>query len=137
MTPDTCYSWSRMRIDENTPGSMAHEEAVRALKVWILVLYVVDSMICVFGGLAKGLSIPYAFWLFFQSLFFSYFVGFILLILILRYGRRLTRMPKMTRVSLLRFCVLFAFISGVMGGALVFHASPATPVVPADSSTLH
>jgi hypothetical protein len=126
-----------MKIDEDTPGSMAHKEAISVLKWWLFVLYVVDSMICVLVGLAKGFSMPYVFWLFFQSLFFSYFVGFILLFLILRYGRRLIRMPRMTTVRLLRICVLFGFISAVMGSALVFRASPVAPSVSAESSTIH
>lgn len=73
-----------MQIDEDTPGSVANREAVGVLKWWIFVLYVVDFMVCTFGGLGKGLSIPYVFWLLLQSLFFSYFVGFILLIVVIR-----------------------------------------------------
>lgn len=118
-----------MQIDEDTPGSVANREAVGVLKWWIFVLYVVDFMVCTFGGLGKGLSIPYVFWLLLQSLFFSYFVGFILLIVVIRYGRRLIGIRKITLVGLLRFCVLFGFISVIMGGALVFRASPVTPIV--------
>jgi hypothetical protein len=40
-----------MRVDENTPGSLANEEAVRVLKGWLFALYVVDCLVCVMGAL--------------------------------------------------------------------------------------
>jgi hypothetical protein len=49
-----------MQIDENTPGSVANEEAVRVLKGWLFALYVVDAMVCTMGALGENLSIPYA-----------------------------------------------------------------------------
>jgi hypothetical protein len=32
-----------MKINENTPGSVAHKEAVRVLRGWLFALYVVDA----------------------------------------------------------------------------------------------
>lgn len=123
-----------MQIDENTPGSLANEEAVRVLKGWLVALYVVDAMVCTMGALAEGLSIPYAFWLLLKSLFFSYFVGILLLILVIRLFGRLIGTTKVTPVGFLRYCVLFACISVIMGGLLVYRAAPATTTAHPGSS---
>jgi hypothetical protein len=79
------------------------------------------------GGLIKGSSIPYTIWLAIQSLFFSYFVGFASLIVLMRYGRRFIVLPKITPIGLLRYCTLFAFISVIMSGALVYRAPYLAP----------
>jgi hypothetical protein len=126
-----------MQIDENTPGSVANEEAVRVLKGWLFALYVVDFLVCIIGALTENLSIPYAFWLLLQSLFFSYFVGILLLIIGIRYFGRLIGITKITPVGFLRYCVLFGFISVMMGGVLVYRASPVTPPVHTGTSTAH
>jgi hypothetical protein len=115
-----------MQIDENTPGSVANEEAVRVLKGWLFALYVVDAMVCIMGALGENLSIPYGFWLLFKSLFFSYFVGILLLIIAIRFFGRLIGITKITPVGFLRYCVLFACISVIMGGVLVYRAAPVT-----------
>jgi hypothetical protein len=114
-----------MRIDENTLGSIANQEAVRVLKGWLLALYFVDALICVIVGLGKGHSVAYGFWLLTQSLFFSYVVGFVLLIIAVRYFGRIIGINKITPVGFLRYCVLFACISVIMGGALAYRVSPA------------
>jgi hypothetical protein len=116
------YSPLLMQIDENTPGSLANQEVVRVLKGWLLAFYVVDAMLCFMWGLGKGLSMTQVFWLLFQSLFFSYFVGTILLIIVIRYFGRLIGLQKITLVGFLRFCILFALISVIMGATLVYHA---------------
>ena len=116
-----------MQIDENTPGSLANREAVDGLKRWILVLCSANYLVCALGGLVKGLSIPYTIWLAIQSLFFSCFIGFALLFLLMRYGRRLIALPKITPIALLRYCTLFALISVIMSGALVYRAPYLAP----------
>jgi hypothetical protein len=126
-----------MQIDENTPGSVANEEAVRVLKGWLLALYVVDFLVCIIGALGENLSIPYAFWLLFKSLFFSYFVGIFLLIVAIRFFGRLIGITKITPVGFLRYCVLFACISVIMGGVLVYRASSVTPTMHTGTSTTH
>jgi small basic protein len=126
-----------MQIDENTPGSLANEEAVRVLKGWLFALYVVDALVCIMGALRESLSIPYGFWLLFKSLFFSYFVGIILLIVAIRFFGRRIGITKITPVGLLRYCVLFACISVIMGGVLVYRASPVTATVHPGTSLIH
>jgi len=123
-----------MHVDENTPGSLANREAVRVLKGWRVALYVVDFLVCIFWGLDKNLSIPYAFWLLFQSLFFSYFVGIVLLVITVRYFGRLIGIAKITPVGLMRYCVLFGVVSVIMGGVLVYRVPSSTPTVRADAS---
>jgi hypothetical protein len=100
-----------MQIDENTPGSLANQEAAGAQKRWILVLFSANYLVCALGGLVKGLSIPYTIWLAIESLFFTYFVGFALLIVFMRYGRRFIVLPKIAPIGLLHYCTLFALIS--------------------------
>lgn len=124
---DCCYSLRRVQIDENTPGSLASQEAAGAQKRWLLVLFSANYLVCALGGLVKGLSIPYTIWLAIQSLFFSYFVGFALLIVLMRYGRRFIVLPKITPIGLLRYCTLFALISVIMSGALVFRSPYLAP----------
>jgi hypothetical protein len=45
-----------MKIDENTPGSIANQEAVRLLEVWMSTLFIADCFVCIVGGLYRGLS---------------------------------------------------------------------------------
>jgi hypothetical protein len=116
-----------MQIDENTPGSLANQESLGAQKRWILALFAANYLVCALGGLIKGLSIPYTIWLAIQSLFFSYVVGFALLIVLMRYGRRFIVLPKITSIGLLRYCTLFVLISVIISGALVFLAPYLAP----------
>lgn len=126
-----------MQIDENTPGSIAKAEAVRVLKGWLFALYVVDFLVCIMGAPSENLSIPYAFWLLFKSLFFSYFVGITLLIVVIRFFGRIIGITKITAVGLLKYCVLFACISVIMGGVLVYRASPVTTTVHPGTAPTH
>jgi len=118
-----------MHIDENTPGSVANEEAVRVLKGWLLALYMVDCLVCVIGALGKSFSISYGFWLLLKSLFFSYFTGILLLFVAVRCFGRVIGITKVTPVGILKYCVLLACISVVMGGVLVYQASPTPPTM--------
>jgi hypothetical protein len=113
-----------MKIDENTPGSIAHQEAVRVLKGWLLTLYFADCLVCTFVALGKGQSLSYGFWLLFKSLFFSYGVGIVLLVIVNKFFLRLIGITKPTPVGFLRYCVLLAFISVIMGGVLAYGISP-------------
>jgi hypothetical protein len=126
-----------MQIDENTRGSLANKEAVRVLKGWLIALYVVDAMVCVVGALGENLSIPYGFWLLVKSLFFSYFLGILLLVIVIRFFGRLIGITKITPVGFLRYCVLFACISVIMGGVLVYRAAPVTKTMHQGSSPTH
>jgi ABC-type lipoprotein release transport system permease subunit len=117
----------RMQIDENTPGSLANQEAVGTQKRWILVLFFANCLVCALGGLVKGISIPYTIWLAVQSFFFSYIVGFVSLVVLMRYGRRLIALPKITPIGLLRYCTLFAFMSVIMSCVLVYRAPYLAP----------
>jgi hypothetical protein len=89
----------------------------------------VDFLVCIMGALSKNLSIPYAFWLLFKSLFFSYFVGIALLVVAVRFFGRAIGIRKVTAVGLLRYCVLLACISVIMGGLLVYGESAVTTTV--------
>jgi hypothetical protein len=118
-----------MQVDEDTSGSLANQEVVRVLKGWLLALYFADALICFMIGLGKGRSIAYAFWLLAQSLFFSYVVGFVLLIIAIRYFGRIIGITKISPVGFLRFCLLFACISVIMGGVLAYRVSPVTSAI--------
>jgi hypothetical protein len=126
---------SIMEIDEDTPGSLANGEGVRVLKGWLIALYVVDCLVCVMGALNESHSMSYGFWLLFKSLLFSYFVGIALLIVTIRYFGRLIGITKISAVGLLRYCVVFACISVIMGALLVHRASSATSTVHTAIST--
>jgi hypothetical protein len=109
----------------------------RVLKGWLFALYVVDCLVCVMGALGEGLRMSYGFWFLLKSLFFSHFVGIVLLIVKISFFGRLIGITKITPVGFLRFCVVFACISVIMGGVLVYRASPATPTEHAGASTIH
>jgi hypothetical protein len=125
-----------MHIDENTPGSVANEEAARVLKGWLLALYMLDCLVCVIGALGKSFSILYAFWLLLKSLFFSYFIGVFLLFVAVRCFGRVIGIKKVTPVGILKYCVLLACISVIMGGVLVYQASPTPRTVRLGGSDL-
>ena len=113
-----------MKIDENTPGSIASQETVRVLKGWLLALYFADCLVCTFVALGKGHSVSYGFWLLFKSLFFSYGVGIVLLVIVNKFLLRVIGITKPTPVGFLRYCVLLAGISVIMGGVLTYGISP-------------
>jgi len=113
-----------MKIDENTPGSIANQEAVRVLKGWLLALYFADCLVCTIVALGKGYSVPYGFWLLLKSLFVSYGVGIVLLVLVNKFLLRLIGITKPNPVGFLRYCVLLACISVIMGGVLAYGISP-------------
>jgi small basic protein len=118
-----------MQINEDTPGSVANQEAVKLLKGWLLALYVVDCLVCLIGASSKNLSLWYTAWFLFESLFFSYFLGFVLLAVTVRYFSRRLGIPEIKQVGFLRFCVVFACLSVIMGGLLVYR-EPAGPPLP-------
>ena len=113
----------RMQIDENTPGSVAHAESVRVIKGWLLALYIVDALVCVLGALSLRLSMPSGFWILFKSLFFSYFLGIVGLLLVIRLWGRLIGLTKMTQLAFLKYCLVLASLSVLMSGSLLYRAS--------------
>jgi hypothetical protein len=118
-----------MQINEDTPGSVANQEAVKVLKGWLLALHGVDFLVCIMGASIKNLSLSLASWFFLESLFFSYCLGFVLLIVTIRYFGRALGITKIKEVGALRFCVVLACLSVIMGGLLV-HREPAGPPLP-------
>jgi hypothetical protein len=118
-----------MRIDEETPGSVANQEAVKVLNWWLVALYLLDSLVCVMGASIKNLSLGLAGWFFLESLFFSYFLGLVLLFVIFRYLGRALRIPELKQVGMLRVCLVLACLSVIMGGLLVYR-QPAGPPLP-------
>ena len=125
-----------MHIDENTPGSLANKEALRVLGGWLVALYVLDFLICILWGADKNLSMSYAFWILIQSLFFSYFVGIVVLVITIRYFGHLIGILKITPESFMRYCILFGVISVIMGGALMYRAPSLTPPARTGTSTI-
>ena len=122
--------YSLMEIDENTRGSFANQDSVRILKGWLLALYFADALVCCIGSLAKQQSLATVFWLLFKSLFFSYGVGLPLLMIVLRWLLPIIGLARPTPLGLLRYCVLLAGISLLMGGMLVYRLPPAARVAP-------
>jgi hypothetical protein len=43
-----------MKIDENTRGSIANQEAVRLLTSWLSILFIVDWFVCMVWGCIEG-----------------------------------------------------------------------------------
>jgi hypothetical protein len=118
-----------MRINEDTPGSIAHQETVKILKGWLLALYVLDVLVCLFGASMKNLSLMYAGWFFLKSLLFSYGAGFFVLFVLIRFLGRAMGVRVVKPVAILRICVVFACLSVIMGSLLVYR-EPAGPPVP-------
>jgi hypothetical protein len=67
-----------MKIDENTRGSIANQEAVGLLRNWMSTLFVADCFVCIVGGLYRGLSGTDMLSAVVKSLFFSYAMGIVL-----------------------------------------------------------
>jgi hypothetical protein len=95
-----------MRIDENTKGSVANQEATRVLRGWIWVLFIVNYLICVMVGLARGLSIKHVLWLALKSFLFSYALGIFLMVVAVRYFGRAIGVTRIYPVGLLRYFVV-------------------------------
>jgi hypothetical protein len=118
-----------MQINEDTTGSVAHQEAVKVLKGWLLALYGLDGLVCIMGASIKNLSLTLASWFFLESLFFSYVLGFLLLTVTIRCFGRMLGIPMIKTVGVLRFCVVLACLSVIMGSLLVYR-EPAGPPLP-------
>ena len=123
-----------MKIDENTPGSIANQEAVRLLKVWMSTFFIADCFVCIVGGLYRGLSGSDMLSAVVKSLFFSYAIGTVLIIIAVRYFGRVIGVTKVYPVGMLRYFVLLGSLSVIMGLALVLGEAPAKP--PEDTSEL-
>ena len=118
-----------MQIDENTRGSVAHQEAVGVLKQWILLLWLVDALVCIMVGFYRGLSSAHVLWAILKSLFFSYLVGILLLNVAVRILGRIIGIRKVYRVGVLRYSVVLGCLSVAMGSALVYLEQPDYPAI--------
>jgi|SRR5580698_4533775 hypothetical protein len=123
-----------MKIDENTQGSVANQEAVRLLRNWLSALFMADWFVCIVGGLYRGLSGTGMLTVVVKSLFFSYAIGIVLIIVAVRYLGRVIGVTKVYPVGMLRYFVVLGFLSVMMGLALVLGEAPAKP--PEETSAL-
>jgi hypothetical protein len=123
-----------MKIDENTRGSIANQEAVRLLKVWMSTLFIADCFVCIVGGSYRGLSGIDMFLAVVKSLLFSYAMGILLLIVAVRYFGQVIGVTKVYPVGMLRYFVVLGSLSVIMGLVLVLNGAPAKP--PEDTSEL-
>jgi hypothetical protein len=89
-----------MKVDENTRGSVANQEAVRLLKVWMSTLFIADCFVCIMGGAYRGLSGTDMLSAVVKSLFFSYAMGIVLIIVAVRYFGRVMGAPANYRALL-------------------------------------
>ena len=117
-----------MKIDENTRGSIANQEAVRLLRNWLSTLFIADCFVCIVGGLDPGLSGIDMLSAVVKSLFFSYAMGIVLIIVAVRYFGRLIGVTKVYPVGMLRYFVVLGSLSVFMGLALVLGKAPEKPV---------
>jgi hypothetical protein len=116
-----------MKIEENTRGSMANLEAVRLLKAWMSSLFIIDCFVCIVGGLYRGLSGADMLSAVVKSLFFSYAMGIVLIIVAVRYFGRVIGVTKVYPVGMLRYFVVLGSLSVIMGLALVLSEAPEKP----------
>ncbi len=123
-----------MKIDENTRGSIANQEAVGLLKVWMSTLFIADCSVCIMGGAYRGLSGSDMLAAVVKSLFFSYAMGIVLIIVAVRYFGRAIGVTKVYPVGMLRYFVVLSSLSVIMGLALVLSEAPAK--APEDTSEL-
>src|SRR3984893_2157148 len=123
-----------MKIDENTRGSIANQEAVRLLRNWMSTLFIADCFVCIVGGLYRGLSGTHMLSAVVKSLFFSYAMGIVLIIVAVRYFGRVIDVTKVYPVGMLRYFVVLGSLSVIMGLALVSSEAPAK--LPEDTSEL-
>ena len=117
-----------MKIDENTGGSVANQEAVRLLRSWMSTLFIADWFVCIVGGLYRGLSGADMLFAVVKSLFFSYAMGIVLLIVAVRYFGRVIGVTKVYPIGMLRYFVVLGSLSVIMGLALVLSEAPARPL---------
>jgi hypothetical protein len=118
-----------MQIDENTRGSVAHQEAVGVLRRWILLLWLVNALVCIMVGFYRGLSPVHVLWVVLKSLIFSYVVGIFLLNVAVRIFGRIIGIRKVYPVGVLRYFVVLGCLSVAMGSALVYSEQPDYPVM--------
>ena len=116
-----------MKIDENTRGSIANQEAVRLLRNWMSTLFIADCFVCIVGGLYRGLSGTDMLSAVIKSLFFSYAMGIVLIIVAVRYFGRVIGVTKVYPVGMLRYFVVLGSLSVIMGLALVLSEAPEKP----------
>lgn len=116
-----------MKIDENTRGSIANQEAVRLLKVWLSTLFIADCFVCIVGSLYRGLSGTDMLSAVVKSLFFSYAMGIVLIVVAVRYFGRVIGVTKVYPVGMLRYFVVLGSLSVIMGLVLVLNGTPAKP----------
>jgi hypothetical protein len=117
-----------MKIDENTRGSIANQEAVRLLRNWMSTLFIADCFVCIVGGLYRGLSGTDMITAVVKSLFFSYAMGIVLIIVAVRFFGRVIGVTKVYPVGVLRYFVVLGSLSVIMGLALVLGEAPAKPL---------
>jgi hypothetical protein len=117
-----------MKIDENTQGSIANQEAVRLLRNWLSTLFIADWFVCIVGGLYRGLSGTHMLSAVVKSLFFSYAIGIVLIIVAVRFFGRVIGVTKVYPVGMLRYFVVLGSLSVIMGLALVLGEAPAKPI---------
>jgi hypothetical protein len=118
-----------MQIDENTRGSIAHQEAVGVLRRWILFLGLANVLACIMFGSYRGLSLAHILWVVLKSLVFSYLIGILLLNVAVRIFGRIIGIRKVYRVGVLRYFVVLGCLSVAMGSALVYSEQPDYPAV--------
>jgi hypothetical protein len=118
-----------MQIDENTRGSIAHQEAVGVLRRWILLLCLVNVLVCIMFGSYRGLSLVHILWAILKSLIFSYLIGIVLFIVAVRIFGRAIGIRKVYRVGILRYFVVLGCLSVAMGSALVYSEQPDYPAI--------
>jgi hypothetical protein len=123
-----------MKVDENTRGSIANQEAVRLLKAWMSTLFIADCFVCIVGGLYRGLSGTDMLSAVVKSLFFSYAMGIVLIILQFATLARVIGVTRVYPVGMLRYFVVLGSLSVIMGLSLVLSEAPEKP--PEDTSEL-
>jgi hypothetical protein len=121
--------WAKhhMQIDENTRGSVAHQEAVGVLRRWILLLCLVNFLVCIMFGSYRGLSLAHVLWVILKSLIFSYLIGILLFNVAVRIFGRAIGIRRVYRVGILRYFVVLGCLSVAMGSALVYSEQPDFP----------
>jgi hypothetical protein len=97
-------------------------------------LFIADCFVCIVGGLVRGLSGTDMLSAVVKSLFFSYAMGIVLIIVAVRYFGRVIGVTKVYPVGMLRYFVVLGSLSVIMGLALVLGEAPAKPPTSASHS---
>jgi hypothetical protein len=97
-------------------------------------LFIADCFVCIVGGIYRGLSGIDMLSAVVKSLFFSYAMGIVLIVVAVRYFGRVIGVTKVYPVGVLRYFVVLGSLSVIMGLALVLSEAPAKP--PEDTSEL-